>query len=155
MLVLIFKLNGRRVPLELKLLSLVQTVHGVIGVLDFYNQHANVIYVMERPMNCKDLFDYITEKGALGELVARNYFKQVVNIVIACHNKGVIHRDIKDENLLVSPETGELKLIDFGAGAIMKDGAYTEFDGELPTTNCSNCYFISTLLYEHKVLTLF
>ena len=34
-------------------------------------------------------------KGRLGEDLARNFFRQVVETILACHARGVIHRDIK------------------------------------------------------------
>merc|ERR1719350_2612847 len=84
---------------------------------------------MERPESCKDMFDYISEKGSLDEKIAANFFRQVVETVLACHSTGVIHRDIKDENILVNLKTGKLKLIDFGSGAFAKDDHFTEFEG--------------------------
>jgi len=125
------ELSGRKVPLELKLLSTVQNVDGVIKLLDFFERNDSFIYIMEKPRETKDLFDFITENKSLEETLAKKFFRQVVETVTACHDAGVIHRDIKDENLLVDLTTGKLKLIDFGSGAVLKPDHehYTDFDG--------------------------
>jgi len=123
------QLNGKKVPLELKLLCTVRKVDGVVRILDFFERDDSFIYILENPSDSIDMFDYLSEKGCLDEKVAANFFRQVVQTVLACHSSGVIHRDIKDENILVNLKTGKLNLIDFGSGAFMKDDHYTEFEG--------------------------
>ena len=43
----------------------------------------------------QDLFDYITERRALHEEVAKNFLRQIVVTIQSCHRQGVVHRDIK------------------------------------------------------------
>ena len=118
-------------PLEVALMLAVKNIEGTVNILDFFERADSYVIVMERPDSCKDMFDYISEKGSLDEKVAANFFRQVVQTVLACHSSGVIHRDIKDENILVNLKTGQLKLIDFGSGAFLKVAGdhYTEFEG--------------------------
>jgi len=146
--------GGRRVPMELKLLHSVQAVEGVIKLIDFYERTDSFIFVMEKPENTKDLFDVITDKKFLEEDIARKFFRQIVETVLACHAKGVIHRDIKDENILVNLTTGQLKLIDFGSGAVMKEEAFTDFDGKITNISIQTLLIIMNLIQNSWCLLL-
>lgn len=117
-------INGERVPLEICLLRKVSHIPGVIKLITWFEDPEDFLIVMERPKNVKDLFDYITDKEQLSESESRDLFRQVVDVVRQCHAAGVVHRDIKDENLLITTDSRGrkvLKLIDFGLGAFLND----------------------------------
>ena len=71
--------------------------------------------------------------------------------MIACAQRRIVHRDIKDENLLVNLDTFKLTLIDFGASGIIKPGYYTGFDG---TTVYSPPEWITHGRYKWEGLTV-
>jgi len=124
------KLDGQSLPLEICLLQKLSHVPGIVQLLDYFEHADSFVLILERPNPCRDLFDYITERGCLPEGEARGFFRQVVDILIDVHEAGIIHRDVKDENILVELETGQLRLIDFGSGTYYNEDVYTEFDGQ-------------------------
>ena len=78
----------------------------------------------------KDLYDYISESGVLGASVARIIQEQIVETVLDIQSKGVLHGDIKDENILINSDTLEVKLIDFGSGNwINSSHIYNNYEG--------------------------
>merc|ERR1711936_1207858 len=125
---IIKKTADGKTPLEVALMEQVQNVEGVIRILDFFEMPESFFIVMEK-FHCQDLFDYISERGAVSEAKARLMFSQLLDSVLMCHNNGVLHRDIKDENILIDVKTEKIKLIDFGSGMYLHDGLYNDFEG--------------------------
>ena len=102
---------------------------GCIKIIDFIERHDRYLIVMERPASCMDLWDFIENRGPLNQDLAKNFFKSIVKTVLEMKQKGVLHRDIKDENILVDLNSFNLKLIDFGAGTYFTDDQLNDFQG--------------------------
>lgn len=76
-----------------------------------------------------ELYQYLCHAGRMEERKAKFLFKHILKGLLALHNKGVVHRDIKLANILVRKNNGLPVIIDLGfAAAISGDspGGYFE-----------------------------
>jgi HAMP domain-containing protein/predicted Ser/Thr protein kinase len=64
------------------------------------------------------LKDLVQNRGALPVGVGLGIAKQACWGIEAAHREGVVHRDIKPQNMLILPESGELKVMDFGIARV-------------------------------------
>jgi serine/threonine protein kinase len=82
-----------------------------------------------------ELFDYIYfPREGLGEKLSRGIFKQLIEGLEGCHSSGVVHRDLKTENLMLNLDW-VLKIADFGYATLLAgksgNGLLTTFLGTL------------------------
>ncbi|RMB96049.1 hypothetical protein DUI87_27489 [Hirundo rustica rustica] len=116
--------------------------YNIIQLLDWFEQPDGFALVMERPEQSQDLLEFLLERDVLCEEMARWIFSARCWRPCGtshCRRLRVLHRDIKLENLLVEPESGDLKLIDFGCGTFLQEHAYTQF-GRPPQWICLGYY---------------
>ncbi|XP_063054017.1 serine/threonine-protein kinase pim-1-like [Engraulis encrasicolus] len=108
----------------------------IIHMLDWFSLQTQYALVLERPEPCQDLLSFCLDNGgSVPELMAKRVLVQLVEALLHCTRRGVLHRDVKPENILVCLDTFDIKLFDFGCGEPWKtSGAYKDFAGTLDYT---------------------
>ncbi|MGA0765824.1 MAG: Stk1 family PASTA domain-containing Ser/Thr kinase, partial [Ilumatobacteraceae bacterium] len=136
---------------------------NIVAVYD-WGKLNNTYYIAMEYVNGRTLADILKQSGTLTPMQVCDVMSEVASALISAHQNGVIHRDIKPGNILVST-TGQVKVADFGiaralgagveqgltqTGAVM--GTATYFSPEqaqgASTDQRSDIYSLGVVMYE-------
>ncbi|CAL1695929.1 unnamed protein product [Somion occarium] len=120
-----------------------KTVYGhpnICPLIDFFEDNHYYYLILpcttpepqpDQPPPPSDLFDLVeTYPNGLPPRLIRSYLGQMADALCFLHAKGIVHRDIKDENVVLGP-AGKCVLIDFGSAGLVKKGGWDTFSGTL------------------------
>ncbi|KAH9684162.1 CBL-interacting serine/threonine-protein kinase 1 [Citrus sinensis] len=124
-------------PFAVKILEKNRIIH--LKITDQIKREIATLKLLKHP-NVVRLHE--ASKGRLQEAEGRKLFQQLIDGVSYCHNKGVFHRDLKLENILLDSK-GNIKISDFGLSALPQ---HFRDDGLLHTTCGSPNYVAPEVL---------
>ncbi|KAL8167223.1 hypothetical protein V2J09_008722 [Rumex salicifolius] len=119
--------------------NLIYQVQREIRTMKLLN-HPNIVRIHEVLASKTKI--YISYAKKLSEKEARKLFQQLIDAVEYCHCKGVYHRDLKPQNLLLDSK-GNLKISDFGLSALQKPGS-------LLSTACGSPSYVAPELIRNR-----
>ncbi|XP_042537947.1 NUAK family SNF1-like kinase 2 [Dipodomys spectabilis] len=108
---------------EIEIMSSLNHPH-IIAIHEVFENSSKIVIVMEYASR-GDLYDYISERQRLSERDARHFFRQIVSAVYYCHQNGIVHRDLKLENILLDAN-GNIKIADFGLSNLYHQGKFLQ-----------------------------
>ncbi|BFZ10537.1 hypothetical protein BsWGS_13576 [Bradybaena similaris] len=100
-----------RIRREIQIMSSLRHQH-IVNVREVFEKKDKIVLVMDYAPG-GELYDYLNKMGRLTEEEARRIFRQIVSAVHHCHENGVVHRDLKLENIILDND-GNVKIADFG-----------------------------------------
>lgn len=121
-----------------------------------------VNYIVMEYVDGQNLKEIIKNEGTLDEYTALDITKQIAKALSAAHKKGVIHRDIKPHNILISSEGRNVKVADFGIAKAATNSTMTNIGSIIgsvhyfspeqakgkPVKNNADLYSLGIVLYE-------
>ena len=132
--------NRDRVNDEMHVMKLLEH-NGIVKIYDRSMQgvmlepcgkmYGNVAFLVMEYVPGTILIDFVSEmseSAGLGEAVGRLFMTQLLDSIEYMHNQGIVHRDIKAENIIIS-NNFEAKLIDFGFASYENNDKLTNYCG--------------------------
>ncbi|VDL71018.1 unnamed protein product [Nippostrongylus brasiliensis] len=103
--------NLIRLEREMQILTRVNHPH-IVKLYEIMRTETS-IYIVTQYCSGGELFEILIERGRTAEDEARRWFGQIASAVAYLHHKGIVHRDLKAENILLD-KNSNIKIIDFG-----------------------------------------
>lgn len=136
------------------------THHNIVNLLDVGMDGDNRYLVMEYVQG-KTLKELIKEKGRLSPQVAAQITIRILSALQHAHQNGIIHRDIKPQNILVHAD-GHIKVSDFGIARMANSSTLTKGDSVMGSVHyfspeqasgqvagvTSDLYSVGVVMYE-------
>ncbi|KAG0351173.1 hypothetical protein BGZ54_003386, partial [Gamsiella multidivaricata] len=111
------------IPMEVSIMHTLRKLPhpNIVLMMDFFEDEEYYYVEMALHGSGMDLFDYIELTPYMTEDEIRAIFRQICDAVYHLHSNKIVHRDIKDENVILD-QKGRIQLIDFGSSAYLKEG---------------------------------
>src|SRR5262249_21458548 len=102
-----------------------QVTHkNVIRIFDL-GEAEGIKFITMEFIEGQDLKTFLTEKGALAPAGAVGIIRQVCQALSAAHEEGVVHRDLKPQNIMIDKQ-GKVSVMDFGIARSIELGGMTQ-----------------------------
>ena len=100
-----------------------QLSHPSIVPIYSVDEKQGLVYFVMAYVDGLNLAQLIHEKGALDPVEVRRIIREVADALAYGHERGVVHRDIKPDNILLDKQSGRPMVTDFGIARAISDGA--------------------------------
>lgn len=134
---------------------------NIVNVYDV-GEDGKVHYIVMEYVDGQNLKEIIQEEGRLEEYTALDIAKQIARALSAAHRNGIIHRDIKPHNILISKDGRQVKVADFGIAKAVSSSTMTNMGSVIGSvhyispeqakgkhlTSNADLYSLGIVLYE-------